>query len=223
MAEAKTNKRPVFGKILAVMGDISHIIKDGKHGMGYKYTSEYQVLATIRKSMVKHGLVIIPSLNGVESVDAGQTKAGQLQRLSVVQMKYTFIDADTGDMFEANFAGQGMDVGDKGIYKAMTGCNKYALLKSFQLPTGDDPEADELTDTDNAPVRKSMPRQEVIARIKKAEGMMFKGDKEIVNARMENIEVLELDEATDTNLNKYRLWLGSKYREMEKTNKQEAA
>jgi hypothetical protein len=31
-------------------------------------------------------------------------------------------------------------VGDKGIYKAITGANKYALLKPFLLETGDDPE-----------------------------------------------------------------------------------
>ena len=36
-------------------------------------------------------------------------------------------------------------VGDKGIYKAITGANKYALLKLLQLATGDDPE-DEIGD-----------------------------------------------------------------------------
>jgi hypothetical protein len=37
-------------------------------------------------------------------------------------------------------AGQGLDVGDKAPYKAMTGALKYALLQSFLLATGDDPE-----------------------------------------------------------------------------------
>ena len=37
-------------------------------------------------------------------------------------------------------AGEGADVGDKAPYKAMTGALKYALLQSFLLSTGDDPE-----------------------------------------------------------------------------------
>ena len=31
-------------------------------------------------------------------------------------------------------------VGDKGVYKAITGANKYLLFKLFQIETGDDPE-----------------------------------------------------------------------------------
>jgi len=37
-------------------------------------------------------------------------------------------------------AGEGLDAGDKAPYKAMTGALKYALLQSFLLATGDDPE-----------------------------------------------------------------------------------
>ena len=37
-------------------------------------------------------------------------------------------------------AGQGLDTGGKAPYKAMTGALKYALLQSFLLATGDDPE-----------------------------------------------------------------------------------
>ena len=37
-------------------------------------------------------------------------------------------------------AGEGLDTGDKAPYKAMTGALKYALLQSFLLATGDNPE-----------------------------------------------------------------------------------
>ena len=43
-------------------------------------------------------------------------------------------------------AGEGADAGDKAPYKAMTGALKYALLQSFLLGTGDDPE-DERADS----------------------------------------------------------------------------
>src|SRR6202045_2489868 len=55
-------------------------------------------------------------------------------------MAYTFIDVDTGEEITAKVAGQGLDSGDKAPYKAMTGALKYALLQSFLLATGDDPE-----------------------------------------------------------------------------------
>ncbi len=53
---------------------------------------------------------------------------------------------DSGEEIVAKVAGQGLDAGDKAPYKAMTGALKYALLQSFLLATGDDPE-DERMDT----------------------------------------------------------------------------
>jgi hypothetical protein len=55
-------------------------------------------------------------------------------------MAYTFSDVDSGEEIVAKVAGQGLDSGDKAPYKAMTGALKYALLQSFLLATGDDPE-----------------------------------------------------------------------------------
>ena len=66
-----------------------------------------------------------------------------------VVMAYTFADVDTGEEVVAKVAGQGLDPGDKAPYKAMTGALKYALLQSFLLATGDDPE-DERVDTRSA-------------------------------------------------------------------------
>jgi hypothetical protein len=63
-----------------------------------------------------------------------------------VIMAYTFADVDSSEEVVAKVAGQGLDPGDKAPYKAMTGALKYALLQSFLLATGDDPE-DERVDT----------------------------------------------------------------------------
>ena len=55
------------------------------------------------------------------------------------------------------------DAGDKGIYKAIAGAQKYALMKVFMIPTGDDPEADEGVDERNhkAPTKPTpAPKQE---------------------------------------------------------------
>src|ERR1700738_5163472 len=55
-------------------------------------------------------------------------------------MAYTFMDRDTAEEITVKVAGEGLDTGDKAPYKAMTGALKYALLQSFLLATGDDPE-----------------------------------------------------------------------------------
>src|SRR5699024_6730814 len=43
----------------------------------------------------------------------------------------------------------GQDAGDKAVYKAITGATKYALMKVFMIPTGDDPEQDYEADERN--------------------------------------------------------------------------
>jgi hypothetical protein len=63
-------------------------------------------------------------------------------------MAYTFMDVDTAEEITVKVAGEGLDAGDKAPYKAMTGALKYALLQSFLLATGDDPE-DERTNSAN--------------------------------------------------------------------------
>ena len=67
-----------------------------------------------------------------------------MARGAQVVMAYTFTDVDTGDEITTKVAGQGLDAGDKAPYKAMTGALKYALLQSFLLATGDDPEEERI-------------------------------------------------------------------------------
>ena len=68
-------------------------------------------------------------------------------------MAYTFTDENSPEEITARVAGEGLDVGDKSSYKAMTGALKYALLQSFLLATGDDPE-DERGDARSAGVER---------------------------------------------------------------------
>jgi hypothetical protein len=60
------------------------------------------------------------------------------------------VDARSGEELTVRVAGEGADQGDKAPYKAMTGALKYALLQSFLLATGDDPE-DERADARGGP------------------------------------------------------------------------
>ena len=64
----------------------------------------------------------------------------EVEHVARVVMAYTFMDVDTAEEITVKVAGEGLDAGDKAPYKAMTGALKYALLQSFLLATGDDPE-----------------------------------------------------------------------------------
>jgi hypothetical protein len=57
---------------------------------------------------------------------------------------------DTAEEITVKVAGEGLDAGDKAPYKAMTGALKYALLQSFLLATGDDPEEERTNSTNHS-------------------------------------------------------------------------
>jgi len=76
--------------------------------------------------------------------EIGETSQGNTRFRITLWVEYTFVDADTGESFTCKMPCAGVDTADKGIYKAITGGNKYFLLKTFQISSGgDDPELDQ--------------------------------------------------------------------------------
>ena len=125
----------------AVMSKVGYIQKQGENTFhGYKYASEADLLEKLRPAMIEEGLLLIPSIESVTSIDEyGNTN---------VLVAYTLVHKD-GDVWPhpIRAAGCGGDrnkngVGDKGLYKALTGANKYLLFKLFQIEPGNDPEND---------------------------------------------------------------------------------
>lgn len=125
-----------------VMSSVGYIQKTGNNKFhGYKYAGEADLLEKLRPAMLEAGLILIPSITNVSPIDE--------HGVTTVQLEYALVHKD-GDIwpFKIGAAGQGGDknskggVGDKGLYKAITGANKYLLFKLFQIETGDDPEND---------------------------------------------------------------------------------
>ncbi|MEK5175122.1 ERF family protein [Heyndrickxia sp. FSL W8-0496] len=129
--EAKT--LTLFQKIHAVMKDVEYLKKDDQVKFGqtnYKAISEEKVTVAVRNSLVKNGLIILP-------VKQEHKKEGNL---STVDVTYRIIDVDSGEHIEVVSSGTGADTQDKGVGKAMTYAYKYMLLRSFAIPTGEDPD-----------------------------------------------------------------------------------
>ena len=168
-----TNVYPV--KILAalntVMAKVGYVQKRGKNEFHkYRYAGEGHLLEVLRPAMVEAGLLLIPSHRSVTAPDEfGNT---------TVTVDYTLAHKD-GDVWpeKISVVGCGNDknskggVGDKGVYKAATGANKYLLFKLFQIEAGDDPEkesehdrTDDADKTEAAPAKPERPLTKAQAR-----------------------------------------------------------
>lgn len=161
-----TNVYPVkiLAALNAVMAKVGYVQKQGKNEFHkYRYAGEGHLLEVLRPAMVEAGLLLIPSHRAVTAPDEfGNT---------TVTIDYTLAHKD-GDVWpeKISVVGCGNDknskggVGDKGVYKAATGANKYLLFKLFQIETGDDPEKDSEHDKDGGQVAKAAPKDPMTAK-----------------------------------------------------------
>lgn len=147
MTQTSNSTAKIAAALHQVMQKVSYVRKDATNDFHkYKYASEAALLAALRPAMIEAGLILIPSVSMVKNIDDyGNTH---------IEMEYTLVHKD-GDVwpYPIRAAGAGNDraktgaVGDKGVYKAITGANKYLLFKLFQIETGDDPEVSRETES----------------------------------------------------------------------------
>ncbi len=124
-------------KLAQVMSEVQSVPKKGYNDFHkYNYVMEADLLEAIRDKLAQKKVFIFSSVD--ELIQEGT--------LTTVKMTFTFVDGESGEQFSVTYYGTGDDKGDKGAYKAYTGALKYFLMKTFLVPTGDDPEADTETD-----------------------------------------------------------------------------
>ncbi len=116
------------------MSDLHYIEKEKKTVNGqYRFVSHDAVVAKVQKMLVKHRVTTASCL-------AEMQQDGNCTR---VKLNTTFFNVDNpSDCFTVQFPGYGIDGGDKGPGKAISYAYKYALLKTFNLETGEDPDYD---------------------------------------------------------------------------------
>ena len=137
-------------KLAEVRRRIGYIQKRGHNErFDYSYATAADIAGSVGDILAELGVVVIPRLEEISYESAaGREEATRMAR---VVMAYTFADVDSSEEVIAKVAGQGLDAGDKAPYKAMTGALKYALLQSFLLATGDDPEDERLNARSKTP------------------------------------------------------------------------
>lgn len=124
----------IYEKIAAVMQDVQYLAKDDNVSFGqtnYKALSEEKVTVIMRSAMMKHHLVVFP-------IEQSATRTGNITHVDV---KYRIVNIDDpADYIEVVSCGDGADTQDKGSGKAMTYAFKYMWLRTFAIPTGEDPD-----------------------------------------------------------------------------------
>ena len=121
-------------KLLAIMRDVQYVNQDTNVEFGntkYKALSEEKVTAIMRAEAVKYNIVVYP-------IEQHWERIGQI---SHVDVRYKIVNVDDPDDYiEVVSCGDGADTQDKGAGKAMTYAYKYMWLRTFALPTGEDPD-----------------------------------------------------------------------------------
>ena len=148
----------IFQKINAVMKEIEYLTKDDKVEFGntkYKAISEEKVTTAVRNELVKQGVVIIPIEQQSEIKELIRTDKS-VNMLTSVHVKYRIQNIeDPADYIEVESNGTGVDTQDKGVGKAMTYAYKYMLLRTFAIPTGEDPDKISSAETDDKIAREA--------------------------------------------------------------------
>lgn len=136
-----TKADSLAAKMVNVMAAVERIAKTGRNtAQGYDFVTDADVLDALRRAFVTEGIATVTSVTAIETVPY-KTGNDKPQFLVTVKGDVTLVSGS--ESYVVYGVGQGADSGDKGVYKAITGMVKYALLKTFLIPTGDDPEQDE--------------------------------------------------------------------------------
>ena len=126
----------LYAKIHKIIKDGIRIGKNGRNDFHkYDYVTEADVVDEIKRIFTENNLVYDFNIVGTRKVEG-------LENVTEVEAEITLIDLDSSESKVYSFFGQGQDKGDKGIYKAYTGLQKYFFMKNFLISTGDDPEND---------------------------------------------------------------------------------
>lgn len=157
-------------KLAKIMSQVDRIPKNGFNNFHkYNYATESDVTDAVRKHMAEENVIMFPDITDHQMTPV-TTARGNQEFLTTIRITYTLMDGDSGEELSFNTIGQGQDAGDKGIYKAITGAQKYALMKLFHIPTGDDPERDDTPDrADAAPAPRATKQKQTQSKKEKAE------------------------------------------------------
>ncbi len=145
----------IYQRINEVRKAIGYVQKDKDVGFGkssYRAVTHDAVTGMVRAALIQHGVVIVPSVvtsefHQAELVttigdDGKERTAHAKQRLYEATFQIEFVNMDDpADRIVTHQTAHALDNGDKAPGKAMSYATKYAILKLFNIETGEDEES----------------------------------------------------------------------------------
>ncbi|MFA6204536.1 MAG: ERF family protein [Gallionella sp.] len=134
-------------RINAVRKAISYIKKDrdvSTGGGSYKAVTHDAVTALVREHMVENGIVSWPNLIDSAMHQPFQIEGEKVNKQWRYEATYDFTFAnveDATDSLVIRIQAHAMDNADKAPGKALSYAKKYAMLKLFEIETGEDEES----------------------------------------------------------------------------------
>lgn len=128
----------LLDKVLAAAKESGYVQKDGTHAQGYGYVTDEATTTKFRNAMIDAGVLCFPEEMEFHDIQVfpHETKAPNV----LVSIRGHFAVTDGNASLRVASLGQGIDRGDKAVYKAMTGFKKYGYRHLVMMATGDDPE-----------------------------------------------------------------------------------
>lgn len=211
------SEKKLVSKLTEVMKQVQYIEKRGYNKFHkYNYATESDVSEKVREVLAEQNVIMLPDVVEHETREHVNQR-GNKEYIATVKVKFTFIDGETGEELSIHSVGEGQDAGDKAVYKAITGATKYALMKAFMIPTGDDPESDSGVDERNQsnqqPNANAITPQQVGILKTKALQMAklhsITADQVYQKMKITDIEKLTTQQAA-THISNLDLWMGDK-------------
>lgn len=163
----------IYQRLSAITEELNAVAKNLKVGEGrssYKATGEADVLAAVKPLEAKHGVYSYPVDREIvesEWQEVSKTYKGEttVSRRFFMRLKvtYRFVNAEEpSEYIDIISYGDGIDSGDKAPGKAMTYADKYALLKSYKIITGEDPDQTHSDELFRGTERAENPKEEAV-------------------------------------------------------------
>lgn len=132
----------IYQRINEVRKSIGYVQKDkavSTGGGSYKAVTHDAVTGMIRQFLIEQGIVIVPDLvTGIFY----QKEEGAKQRLYEATYQVAFVNAENPEeKVFMQVSAHALDNGDKAPGKALSYATKYAMLKMFNIETGEDEES----------------------------------------------------------------------------------
>lgn len=146
-------KMNLYQRINEIRKAINYIKKDkdvSTGGGSYKAVTHDQVTGMVREHMVSFGVVSYPilvdSVMNQKEVDANMVQSKQARYEATYDFVFVNID-DVSDKLVIRIEAHAMDNADKAPGKALSYAKKYAILKLFEIETGENEESRYQEDT----------------------------------------------------------------------------